>query len=69
MIKAILPLPNQTPACIVLEVDESYTGRFWAHHFEVQTDEDAHQFQIVLQNEFDLTQGFIWADEISQATK
>jgi len=67
MIKAILPLPNQKPACIVLEVDDSYTGRFWTHHFEVQMDNAVHQFQIWLQNELDLTQGFIWADTIQQS--
>jgi hypothetical protein len=68
MITAILPLPNQ-PVCIVLEVDDAYTARFWTHHFEVQMDNHIHQFQIWLQNEFDLTQGFIWVDAIAQATK
>jgi hypothetical protein len=66
MIKAILPLPNQ-PQCVVLEVDDAYTARFWAHHFEVQMDNAVHQFQIWLQNELDLTLGFIWADAMEKA--
>lgn len=66
MIKAILPLPNQ-PQCVVLEVDDAYTARFWAKHIEVHLDNAVHQFQIWLQSELDLTLGFLWVDEIEKA--
>ena len=69
MIKAILPLPNQKPGRVVLEVDDAYTASFWANHLEVHLENHVHQFQIWLQGELDETLGFIWVDTIVQATE
>ena len=66
MLKAILPLPNQ-PQSVILEVDDVYTARLWAHHFEVHLEKAVHQFQIWLQSELDLTLGFLWVDAIERA--
>jgi hypothetical protein len=67
MIKAILPKTNGSQVRVELQVDDAYTASFYAHHFEVKMEPAVNQFQICLQNDLDLTLGFIWCDAIQEA--